>query len=494
MASPAQVPFASLLQIDRTSSTPVYLQLANQLINAIQRRYIAGGTQLPGTRQLAQLLHIHRNTAVAVYQELEAQGWMETRPNKGSFIIGEPQARPQKWKSDLQLFQYPTQTGFNFQRSSLLDNIIETPSTRLHLNDGLPDIRLTQIEELSRQYSAALKRKINRKQLGYLNQEGSEFLRWQLANYLNLTRGLHIGANNLLLTRGTEMSVYIAARALLQPNDIVVVGSPGYFSINMILQQTGAKIKTVPVDHDGISVEAVQALCEKKSPRLLYITPHHHYPTTASLSAQRRIDLLKLAAQYRFIILEDDFDYDFHFTKAPVLPLASADTNGMVVYTGVFGKSLAPGFRTGFIVAPENLIQELRKHLQVLDKLGDPLLQQVLGELIEDGAIHRYIKKSVQVYAQRRDTAAALLQQQLSRSLKFDLPNGGLAFWLNWTHPINLLQLARKCNANALFIPRTILYQQANSTALRFGFGHLNEAEMKEATAILAAANHEQFL
>jgi GntR family transcriptional regulator/MocR family aminotransferase len=125
---------------------------------------------------------------------------------------------------------------------------------------------------------------------------------------------------------------------------------------------------------------------------MLYLTPHHHYPTTVALSAQSRLELLELANEYGFVILEDDYDYEFHYDKSPILPLASADTNGMVIYIGSFGKSLAPGFRTGFIVAPENLMAEMRKYLGIIDRQGDILMERALGEMIEEGEINRYLK------------------------------------------------------------------------------------------------------
>ncbi len=487
MASPVSIPFESIIKLDRSSSTPVYLQIAHQVINAIQRQYLPAGTRLPGTRILAQALQVHRNTIIMACQELDTQGWLEIHPNKGSFIIGKQDTRPVTFRSGLaaQLIEYPSNTGFSFKKSSLLDNPIESTKTLLHLNDGLPDYRLTPLDQLSRYYTTSLKRKINRRHLGYQQAESNLYFRKQLANYLNLTRGLHISPSNILLTRGTEMSLYITANLLLQPTDMVVVGTPSYYIMNMIFQQAGASIKTVPVDNEGIDVLAVRKLCEKQPIRLLYITPHHHYPTTVTLSAGRRLELLKLAAEFGFIILEDDFDYDFHYDKSPVLPLASADTNGMVVYCGSFGKSLAPGFRTGFVVAPENLIRELEKHLQVLDRQGDPLLEQVLGELIEEGEMHRLLKKSLQVYKTRRNKTADLLREGFAGQIRFDLPGGGLAIWLEWENALNLAQFSKACEARGLSIPRTLLYQQQNLTAMRMGFGHLEEREMEEAIGIM---------
>src|SRR5690606_1956299 len=155
-----------------------------------------------------------------------------------------------------------------------------------------------------------------------------------------------------------------------------VVGELSYFSANMIFQKSGARIKTIPVDEEGIDTEVLQTLCAQQQIRMVYVTPHHHYPTTVSLSVQRRMELLRLANQYGFVIVEDDYDYDFCYHKQPLLPLAGADTTGMVIYVGSFGKSLAPGFRTGFIVAPHNLMREMRKYLGIIDRQGDIVMEQ----------------------------------------------------------------------------------------------------------------------
>ncbi len=134
------------------------------------------------------------------------------------------------------------------------------------------------------------------------------------------------------------------------------------------------------------------------------------------------------------------------------MPLASADTNGMVIYIGSFGKSLAPGFRTGFIVAPENLMAEMRKHLGIIDRQGDILMERTLGEMIEEGEINRYLKKSLKVYQERRDHFSVLLYENLGDLITFERPSGGLAIWMEWNVPVNLMQLSRKCaQDNLLF-------------------------------------------
>ncbi|MGV4413146.1 aminotransferase-like domain-containing protein [Chryseobacterium sp. T1] len=485
MDSPAKIPFQSFVRIDRDSSVFIYIQVSNQIIKAIQRGILPLGTKLPGTRTLSTVLDIHRNTVVAIYDELLAQGWLEVIPNKGSFIIGKNNnqsvERPSFETADLTT--YPRLTGFRFKKSHILDNPFRYSNSSYAFDDGIPDIRLTQIDQYSKFYSSVLKSKTHK--IRNYERDGSEFFKTNLSKYLNLSRGIPITSKNLLITRSTEMSVYIASEILLSAGDVVLVADLSYFSINMILQKPGVKIRSVAVDKDGIDVEEVRKICKEQKIRMLYITPHHHYPTTATLSAERRIELLKLANEFGFIILEDDYDYDFHYEKSPILPLASADTEGMVVYIGSFGKSLAPGFRTGFIVAPENLMLEMKKYLGIIDRQGDILMEYVLGEMIEEGEIKRYLKKSIKIYHERRDQFADLLQQSFGDLIDFEKPTGGLATWLEWSAPINLMQLSQKCESDGLFIPKTLLYQNRNLTAMRLGFGNLNAQEMENALDIL---------
>lgn len=493
MSSPVQIPFKSVIRLDRSMDRPVYLQIAHQMINAIQRGVLVAGVQLPGTRSLAEDLDVHRKTIIAAYDELDAQGWTEIRPNKGTFVRDNV---PQESK-DLQqydekiLTSYPAKAGYNFKQSILLDVLTVNSNSGLEFNDGLPDIRLLPLDRLSKVYGGILKSKTNYRHFGYSHVEGNEYFRETLALYLNNTRGLHISKNNILTTRGIHMSIYMASSMLIEPGDLVIVGDLSYYLANMCFQQCGGKIIAVPVDQDGISVEAIRELCKKKKIRMLYLTPHHHYPTTVTLSAERRVELLQLAVTYGFIILEDDYDYDFHYNGNSVLPLASADTNGMVVYIGSFCKSLAPGFRSGYLIAPENLISEMAKFRRLVDRQGDMLMEQALAELLEEKEIQRHLKKAVKIYQERRDVFTGLLQQQLGEELNFVSPPGGLSVWTQWNPKLNLMRISKNCLKRNLHLPQELLYQTDSFTAMRLGFGNLTAEEIEEAVGILSLAVKE---
>lgn len=487
MSSPVLSLFSSFVLIDRSSARPIYLQVSQQMINAIQRGYLLVGTKLPGTRALSDVLQVHRKTVIAVYNELDAQGWVEVRPNKGTFVVNQSQdiKIDKPYKKLVSLAKYPTTTRFVFPQSTILDSPFEFSNCRLVLNDGQPDIRLTEMQNLSRWYSASMKRKQNLKRLTRYHVEGSEYFREQLSNYLNFSRGLHISKNNIVITRSVEMSLYLISQLLLTKDDVVLVGELSLFSANMVFQKMGAKVDTIPIDENGIDVSYIQSHYKPGELRMVYITPHHHYPTTVTLSAQRRIALLQLAREYGFIIVEDDYDYDFQYEQTAVMPLASSDIDGVVVYVGSFGKSLAPAFQRGFVVAPNNLIAEMRKYLGMIDRQGDVIMEQALGEMIEEGEIHRHLKKSLKVYRERRDLFCEILETRFKDIIHFQKPSGGLAVWTTWHRDLSLYQLAGLCAKEDLFIPKNLLYQNNKLSATRLGFGHLNETEIEEVLKIL---------
>jgi GntR family transcriptional regulator/MocR family aminotransferase len=489
MSSPVKIPFKSLIQIDKNSDKAVYLQIAYQLINAIQRGVLLPGIQLPGSRQLSAMLDLHRKTIIAAFDELDAQGWIEVRPNKGTFVCTKFQAIYTDASKDHQklLASYPSSTGYRFKKSILLDLSVVKTNAALEFTDGLPDVRLAPLADLSRVYGTNLKRKSNLKHLGFTPNEGSEYFKEMLAAYLNNTRGLHISKSNVMITRGVDMGIYLAAELLLQRDDLVLVADLSYYVANMIFQKVGAKIISVPVDEKGIDVDAVRELCKVHQIRMLYLTPHQHYPTTVTLSAERRMELLNLSATYGFVILEDDYDYDFHFNSSPVLPLASADTQGMVIYIGSFCKSLAPGFRSGYLVAPENLIAELGKLRGLIDRQGDVLMEQALAELLQEGEIQRHLKKTARVYLERRNAFCEQLQKYLGDVVSFAVPSGGLAVWTTWKSDLNLMRISKDCMRNDLYLPQTLLYQRKGLTAMRLGFGNQTVEELERSVKILAA-------
>ncbi|WNH08481.1 PLP-dependent aminotransferase family protein [Thalassobellus suaedae] len=482
MNSPVCKLLEQLIHLEKSNATPVYIQASQQIINAIQRGYLTEGTWLPGTRTFGELFNLNRNTVVAVYDELASQGWVEIIPNKGTCILV-PEQKTAAIKATSQhidqVNEYSKTTGFPFQPSFNLAPTEEQNKKKYSINDGQPDLRLHPTHQFSKWYSASMKRKTLISKWNQTALPSHSAFEIQLCNYLNATRGFHIKSHNLMSTRSIEMSLYIVSQLLLKPNDTVLVGDLSNYAANMIFQQSGANIKTIPIDDDGIDVDYIRKHFIKNAIRCIYVCAHRHYPTTRALSAERRLQLMQLAKDYQFAIIEDDFDYDFQFDGSAMLPMASSDANGVIIYLGKLGQSLFPSFQTGFVIAPENLISEAKNYLQILDRQGDLIQEQMLSELIYEGEIHRLIKKNIVIYKQRRDFLCECLTKNFKKEVYWEKPSGGLALWLRFEPKISLVKLAAQAQKHDLFLPKTILYQDKSTCCIRFGFGDLNEEEIE---------------
>lgn len=485
MNSPVEIPFNSFIKINRKSEKAIYLQLADEFAKAIQLGYLPSGTKLPGSRQLSSIFNLHRNTIVACLQELELQGWIKIIPNKGSYILTyNASYKFQKIDENEKHSEnsYPKEAGFHFEKSILLDNPYESYTEKLYLTDGIIDNRLAELKIPAKLYSSILKRKTS---FLKINQTENEYFLKNLANYLNLTRGLHISKENIVVTKNAEMILYIISQMLLNKDDCVAITDLSYYKTNMIFQTKNVKIKQVSVDENGMDMKALKIICENNPIRIVFVTPHHHYPTTVTLSLERRIELINLSKEFGFIIIEYDYDFDFHYSNRPILPLASTNQNGMVIYIGKFGSYLASGYHAGFMIAPENFIQETKKHLSIINQEVDPFIEQVLGEMIDDGEINRILKKLRKIYKERGDYFYDKIKSELDEFIDVNKPSGGLAIWVSFKDKINLMQLKKICSKHGLFIPQTLLYQTKKTTSIRIGFGHLNFEEIDETIAIL---------
>ncbi|MBC8083872.1 MAG: PLP-dependent aminotransferase family protein, partial [Hymenobacter sp.] len=420
------LPYQTLISLTRGTATGLGQQLTAAFIRLIQQGVLAAGAQLPGTRTLSTLLAVHRQTIVAAFDELEAQGWIEQRPSKGAIVSRRiPEVQPLPLPTSPALLDSP-RAGFSFTRSAVLAGAPQITLGKLTLDSGCPDARLAPLAALARKYRTICRPTApHRRPFGYTDANGPLTLRHQLVRYLHETRGVAVRPETLFITRGSGMAMYLATQLVLQPGDVVVVGERSYPEADRLFQYRGAQLARVPVDANGLDVAAVEALCRRQRVRLLYITPHHHYPTTVTLSAERRVRLLQLAEQYDFIILEDDYDFDYHYASSPILPLASADRNGRVLYVGSMSKVLAPAFRVGYLVGPPDLLEEIGFLRRLIDFQGDAVLEQSIAELMAEGELPAHLKRARRHYQQRRDVFCDLLRQHLGEWFSFQEPAGG---------------------------------------------------------------------
>jgi GntR family transcriptional regulator / MocR family aminotransferase len=452
----------------------------------IKTGMIPKGMKLLGTRAMAETLGVHRQTVVAAYDELTAQGWIETKASRGTFVSQNiPHVKPVLLDKSLVQNDLKIKTGFNFKKKDYLQLPILRGSSGLSFDDGFPDNRFAPVDELARAYRSILTKGYQKNLLFYGETKGEMTFRQEMTTYLKETRGLNISTENVMITRGSMMAIYLTAQTILSAGDRVVVGDLGYGSGNLIFQNAGAELVKIQVDDKGLDVEQLAELCKTTPIRMVYITPHHHYPTTVTMPAERRLRLLELAKTYQFCILEDDYDYDFHYSSSPILPLASVDNEGYVIYVGSLCKIISPALRVGYIVAPSDLIEEMGNLRRIIDRQGDNLLEAALAILFKDGTIKRHLKKSQKAYHKRRDLFCEVLKTELNDVVDFKKPNGGMAVWAKFDPSVFLPNLSEKVGKMGLKISNSSVF---NINSIRLGFASTNEIEIERGIEILKKA------
>ena len=464
-------PWNLTIDIDRSSAKAIYIQIADNVAAAIQSGRLPKGTALPSSRSLAAQLKVNRNTVIEAIQLLVSEGWLLSQPRRGIFV-----AAQLPYGSNL----------YTEQKIAWSDH--QAPQ-RIIFDDGNPDSKIAPVEQLGRAYRQLFKRSARWKMMGYADPRGHIDFRQEIANMLNIERNMRINEDHICISRGSQMAMYLVAQCLLQHNDYIFVESPGYHSAWKIFEKAGAKLIPIPVDENGLKVEELLPHLLKKNPiKALYLTPHRQYPTTVTLSKERRAQLVELSNKYNFVIIEDDYDYEFHFEQAPYYPLASQPELINNVYIGTLSKVVAPALRIGYLATRnEYLLQQITELRSIIDIQGDNIMEQAVLELIQDGTIRRHIRKATQLYKKKRDFMVAQLDKFLPDHVDYTSPKGGLAIWLSLKHQIDWALLFQKLKEKSVHIPHPENYTKERTFGgIRLGYGSLSEELIKEGITILA--------
>lgn len=481
------LPYKSLIQIDRKAPVTLYIQVCNSFISLITNGTLQPSDILPSSRILAALIGINRNTVKLAYEELVSQGWAESIERKGVFVLSRlpvisrsPLPETNKKDNHQEAFIWTN----NFENAKPGRNL---QKMTLAIDDGFPDVRLAPVDQLMREYRSLSRKFYGKNFLKYGSAKGSEHLRAAICNYLSNTRGLVVSAENILISKGSQMGIYLAAQLLLNPGDTIAVGISNYGFADDTFRYSGANLLRIPIDSNGMDIDCLEAILQQQKIKAVYIIPHHHFPTTVTLSMARRLKLLNLAAAYRFAIIEDDYDFDFHYDNKPYLPLASIDHNHNVIYIGSISKTFAPALRIGFMTGPPAFVEAAASLRELIDKQGDTLLEDAFALMFENGEMERHFRKSLKIYKQRRNFFCQILESDFKDDINFRIPEGGLAVWANFDKKIDLVKMSEAASKNGLYIDNGNFYKNESfaANAMRMGFASLEENEIVEALGIL---------
>ena len=480
-----------LLRLEEATGQASYRKIAEGLVNAILEGRLPPGTLLPGTREMAQLLNVNRKTVILAYEEVMTKGWLVSEPRRGTFVNAQltPTQLPSVTQPSFapQLLDQPAVPYFTHNAQVVA---LEHRHGALFFDNGTSDHRLLPQAVLHRYYRHALRNSFASNTVRYGSEGTGYHLRCALAEMLRNNRGLTVTAENICLTQGTQMSLYLSASLLLKPGDVVLVERLSYPPAWEIFRQLGAQLVTVDIDDEGCRTDQVERLCREHKVRMIYLTPHHQFPTTVSLHAARRQHLLALAALHDLCIIEEDYDHEYHFSGRPYLPLASDRAQRHVLYIGSLSKVLGSTFRCSYIVAPTSVIEALQRNAALMLGDADAVAQAMLADLINDGELKKHVRRVSKEYRARRSVLQDCLDQAFGARIQVREPEGGLALWVRFEEEIDVDKLASAALDHGVVVRsgRQFSPNDQPVNALRLGFASLDRDEIQQATRRLAQA------
>lgn len=434
------------------------------------------GAKLPPIRQMAEQLGVTRLTAQTAYDELRAQGWIETVIGKGTFVART--ARPEALIDSV---------GHSSTPDSVLDDQPKINQIAIVRSFAYaePDPELFPAGEFwgelhrLRAESAAL--------LRYSWPQGDPALRTALADLLR-ERGVEAMPDNILVTSGVTQGISLITQALTRPGDVVVVERPTHLGLINSLRTYHVRAVDVPLDEHGPRLDELERIIVQYRPRFFHTVPNFHHPTGTLMSPERRRALLALARRYSLILVEDDSSGQLAYDGDPAPALKSLDEAEQVIYISSMSKVMMPGLRVGYVVAPEPLHRQLVSLRRAADFCGPPFVQRAVANFIQSGALRRHLRRVIPIYRERRDRLLRDLRWHMPPGVTWTHPRGGFACWVTLPPGIDATVVSREVLRRGFaFTPGdAFLVAPGSNDHLRICFVSQPERVISEAVVVLS--------
>jgi len=385
---------------------PLYQQLCDWFRRAITDGQLRPGQRVPSTRNLAAELKISRMPVLGAFEQLLAEGYLETFVGAGTCVarsipddtLSRPAVKARNGLQEITEKRGPRRLSrrgvalTHLATQSWLDNL---GAFRVSL-PALDHFPIGVWSKLVARHS----RKPPKGIMAYGDAKGYLPFRAAIAEYLGAVRGVRCEPSQILVTTGSQQALQISAQVLLDPKDRIYVEEPGYPGARQAFLTVGAQLIPIRVDQDGMNV--AELIRRGRHARAVYVTPSHQYPMGMAMSAARRMLLLNWAARSGAWIIEDDYDSEYRFASRPIASLQGLDTDGRVIYIGTFSKVMFPALRLGYVVVPKDLISAFSAARDAADVFSSTLYQAVLTDFIREGHFARHIRRMRMLYMERR--------------------------------------------------------------------------------------------
>ncbi|WP_089603524.1 MocR-like pyridoxine biosynthesis transcription factor PdxR [Acinetobacter piscicola] len=475
-----------LQRLQQETEGKLHQRLFHCLRSAIIEGVIQPKVRLPASRDLAQEIHVSRNTVLTTYEQLQAEGYLEARTGHGTWVS---EQLPETFLNTQ--IHLETTTPHKSQSSYTLSkrgaNLIEYAAASPHqwgaFVPGAPDVT-----EFPHHIFSRIQTKLSREPdidcLIYSNAGGSIELRNALAEYLRVARSVQCDADQIIITEGIHQAIDLVSRALSDIGDRVWIEDPAYWGMRNTLRMNGLDIHPMPVDANGIIPDANPS----SPPKLIFVTPSHQYPLGSHLSLERRKQLLHIAQKHNSWIVEDDYDSEFRFSGLPYPSLQGLEADAPVLYMGTFSKTIYPSLRIGYLVVPKPLFPLLRVVSAELYRGGHLLEQKALAEFISEGHYEAHIRRMRLLYGKRRDFLIGLITRYLGTAFIHEYDQAaGLHLILKLPEFCNDVSIASTALERGIKVrPLSQYYMHASlQRGLLLGFACVNEKDMLMAFGVL---------
>ncbi|WP_459213681.1 MocR-like pyridoxine biosynthesis transcription factor PdxR [Paenibacillus ehimensis] len=470
-------------QPDRHSNQPLYQQIADDIERRISYGEFPPGSLLPSERKLAEQLGVNRSTVILAYAELRALGIVESRTGSGTRVS------KYKWgatpKHTPNWHRYVEGGSFlpNLPFLRRIREALQQDSTLIDFASGELGADISPVEEINmlmdeNHYTAYL---------GYDNPQGFVPLREALVSYLSQYREIQTTESSILITSGSQQSLYLITQCLLAPGDAVAIEDPSYCYSLPMFQSAGLRLFRLPVDAKGIRPEDVRTLYKKHRIKMVFINPNYQNPTGAALDAERRIELLDVASELGLPIVEDDPFSLTAYDGTPPKPLKSMDPIGSVLYIGSFSKIAAPGLRVGWMVAPHSVVERLADARQQMDFGLSVVPQQMAAQFLKSPYVQPHLDRLRMHLLYKRDLVIGALRKELPDLVSFSIPQGGLHLWCKIIPEVSDNKLFEEAIRHGIvFVPGSVY--GSDSGYVRFTFARPKTDEIVPGIAKFAAS------
>ncbi|HRF47081.1 MAG TPA: PLP-dependent aminotransferase family protein [Anaerolineales bacterium] len=474
-----------VLQPDPQQPTALYRQLYLNLRDAILAGRLKRGARLPSTRELAVSLNISRNTVLNAFEQLLAEGYLETTPASGTFVslhlpVDKPGQRP---LADSRLTHW-SKLARSFRSAPAL-HVGDRGSERSRaFRAGLPALDAFPFKLWGR-LVARRARHLDRALLDYQTTAGYRPLREAIAAHVTVSRQVRCTADQIVIVSGSQGALDLVARLLVDPGDPVWLEDPGYLGARGAFAGAGARIVPVPVDAEGLRVEVGRQRCIDA--RLAYLTPSHQFPLGVTLSLQRRLELLDWARSANAYVVEDDYDSEYRFHGRPLAALQGLDETGRVIYVGTFSKTLFPSLRLGYLILPHGLLDTFLAAKAYTEVHAPALEQGALADFIADGHFGRHIRRMRALYGERREALLSALVGLPVEPFVADTGMHGIGWLQRGADDVAVTRAAAEHGVDVTPLSRFSLARNPRP-GLLLGYACVDPARIKAGARRLAAA------